>query len=194
MSFRLICVLLAIVAVMVGAGLTFGERVPSPSKITAERGNYNALEGKPAPDFSLKDQNGKAFRLSEQRGKKVILFFNEGIMCYPACWDQMAALGTDKQLNNDSVVSASIVTDERSAWDSAIKKMPELASGTVLYDTDKNVSTTYDVLLLPSSMHRGIMPGHTYIVVDEQGIVRYTSDDPSMGIRNDELVMQISKL
>ena len=36
--------------------------------------------GKPAPDFSLKDQNGKEVRLSHFRGKNVVLAF------FPLAW------------------------------------------------------------------------------------------------------------
>jgi len=31
--------------------------------------------GKPAPDFSLKDQNGKVVQLSSLKGKKILLSF-----------------------------------------------------------------------------------------------------------------------
>jgi cytochrome oxidase Cu insertion factor (SCO1/SenC/PrrC family) len=34
--------------------------------------------GKPAPDLSLKDHNGAAFRLSEQKGSWVLLYFYRG--------------------------------------------------------------------------------------------------------------------
>jgi cytochrome oxidase Cu insertion factor (SCO1/SenC/PrrC family) len=34
--------------------------------------------GQTAPDFTLKDQDGKDFRLSEQRGPWVLLFFYRG--------------------------------------------------------------------------------------------------------------------
>jgi cytochrome oxidase Cu insertion factor (SCO1/SenC/PrrC family) len=34
--------------------------------------------GQIAPDFTLKDQNGKDFRLSDQRGHWVLLFFYRG--------------------------------------------------------------------------------------------------------------------
>lgn len=193
MNIKLVGILVLVASLMVGTALMFGERVPSPTKVTAKKGDYSSLVGKIAPDFSLNDQNGKTFKLSDQRGKKVILFFNEGIMCYPACWNQMAALGTDGKLNNSEVVSASIVTDERAQWDSAIKKMPDLAKGLILYDTSKNISTEYGVLTLASSMHRGTMPGHTYIIVDEQGVVRYTDDDPSMSVKNDNLIAEINK-
>lgn len=35
----------------------------------------NVLEGKKAPDFELKDQNGKQHKLSSYKGKKVLLYF-----------------------------------------------------------------------------------------------------------------------
>jgi len=34
--------------------------------------------GKPAPDFTLNDQDGKPFNLSGQRGKWVLLYFYRG--------------------------------------------------------------------------------------------------------------------
>jgi peroxiredoxin len=34
--------------------------------------------GKPAPDFTLKDQHDKTFRLASLRGKRVLLIFYRG--------------------------------------------------------------------------------------------------------------------
>lgn len=195
MNLKLGSLLVLIAILMVGAAFRYGENTPSLTKTTAIAGDYESLIGKIAPDFSLPDQNGKVFKLSDQRGKKVVLFFNEGIMCYPACWNQIAALGTDSILNSPSVVSASVVIDHRSQWDSAIKRMPDLAKGLILFDTNKNISTTYGVLTLPSvMMGKGNMPGHTYVIVDGQGVVRYKFDDPQMGIRNEKLTKEIGKI
>lgn len=41
----------------------------------AERRFVSKLEGKPAPDFALEDLDGKLVRLSDLRGKPVLLAF-----------------------------------------------------------------------------------------------------------------------
>jgi peroxiredoxin len=44
--------------------------LPKPQIISAQ--------GKPAPDFSLKDHDGRSFRLASLRGKRVLLVFYRG--------------------------------------------------------------------------------------------------------------------
>ncbi|MBI2009216.1 redoxin domain-containing protein [Candidatus Saccharibacteria bacterium] len=191
MSKRLIIILVLIAGLMFAvAQLTDG----SGQKESKVKDPLATMVGKPAPEFTLKSHNGKQFTLNQQRGKKVILFFNEGIMCYPACWNQMAALGSDPKLNSDQVVSVSIVNDQAEQWAQAVKKMPELGKGLILLDTDKRVVNMYGMLNLPSSMHKGGMAGHTYLILDEQGIVRYTLDDPAMAIQNETLINELTKL
>ncbi len=190
MSKKLMLILVLIAGLMFAAAqFTSGGQ----KKETNAKGPLDAMVGRPAPEFSLSSYDGKQFILSQQRGKKVILFFNEGIMCYPACWNQMAALG-DPKLNSEQVISASIVADKADEWMQAVKKMPELGRGTILLDTDKQVSQMYDMMNLPSSMHRGSLAGHTYLIIDKEGIVRYTFDDPSMGIQNDILISELEKI
>jgi cytochrome oxidase Cu insertion factor (SCO1/SenC/PrrC family) len=48
-------------------------RVPKPTIASAV--------GKPAPNFVLKDQDGKDFALASQRGHKVLLMFYRGYWC-----------------------------------------------------------------------------------------------------------------
>ena len=75
-----------------------------------------------------------------------------------------------------------------------IKKDPKLGSATVLLDTDKKVSQSYGVLTVASSMHRGQYPGHTYVIIDESRVIRYEYDDAQIGVRNYELLSELSKL
>lgn len=194
MSKKLILILVVIGLVMFGAASLV--KSGSGTKEGPAKGQQplGSMVGKPAPDFSLQNQRGETFKLSDMRGKKTVLFFNEGIMCYPACWNQMAALSTDGQLNNSEVLSASIVVDPVEHWGKAFQQMPDLAKGTVLFDTDKLVSEQYGMLSLESSMHRGSMPGHTYLVIDQDGVVRYVLDDPKMAIQNKILVAELQKI
>ncbi len=72
--------------------------------------------------------------------------------------------------------------------------MPELGDSTILLDLTKNVSKEYGALSLPSSMHKGQFPGHTYLIVDKEGVIRFIKDDPQMAVRNDELKVELEKL
>lgn len=155
---------------------------------------FNKLNGKPAPDFTLESYDGKKIILSSLKGKNVVLFFSEGLMCYPACWNQIAAFGKDNRFARGDLVVLTIVNDRRKDWKSAIEKMPELAQAIVLFDTNRLVSKAYGVLALPSSMHRGQLPGHTYVIVDRDGMISFVRDDEQMAIRNDLLIQEIEKL
>ena len=152
---------------------------------------FVAAVGKKAPDFTLSDMEGNQVALSSLLGKNVILFFNEGLMCYPACLDQVVEL--DK-LNADNTVAYSIVVDSPKQWVDAQKDLPYLKGAKVLFDSGAKVSRQYDTLTLASSMHRGMFPGHTYYLIDKEGIVRFTLDDPYMANRNKELSAELAKL
>lgn len=155
---------------------------------------FKNLVGKKAPDFTLSSSNNNDISLSSLKGKKVVLFFNEGLMCYPACWNQIVELSKDKRFVSQDIAVLSIVVDASAQWQQAISQMPELAKATVLFDATKSVSQNYGILTLSSSMHRGTMPGHSYVVIDKEGIVRYVFDDPSMSIQNDMIVSELAKI
>ena len=155
---------------------------------------FQSLVGKVAPDFTLESYDQGQVNLQKLRGKKVVLFFTEGLMCYPSCWNQMAAFAKDSTFNNKDTVTLSITVDPKNDWRQAVEKMPELSSATVLFDTDRSVSNTYGVLSLSSSMHKGQFPGHTYLILDKEGIVQFARDDPQMGIRNEELKIELEKI
>lgn len=155
---------------------------------------FDALLGNQAPDFALPSYDGKQVSLKNYRGKNVLLFFNEGLMCYPACWNQIVAFGKDDAFKNSDTVVLNITVDSKDNWKKAIDKMPELAGNTVLLDPNREVSSLYGVLALNSSMHRGQFPGHTYILVDKESIVRFVKDDAQMAVRNQELLTEVAKL
>ncbi|OGH16963.1 MAG: hypothetical protein A3F30_04335 [Candidatus Levybacteria bacterium RIFCSPHIGHO2_12_FULL_37_12] len=155
---------------------------------------FKNLVGRKAPDFTLSSSNNGDISISSLKGKKVVPFFNEGLMCYPACWNQIVELSKDKRLARGDIAVLNIVVDSSADWKNAISQMPDLAKSTVLFDTTKSVSQNYGVLALPSSMHRGTMPGHSYVVIDKTGIVRFVFDDSAMGLQNDMMISELSKI
>lgn len=162
--------------------------------VIANSDALNSLVGKSMPNIQLTDKDGKIYTPADFKGKYTVLFFNEGLMCYPACWNQMASFGSDQRFNSDQVQAISIVTDSAKDWETAIAKMPELAKVTTMFDRGAKASAQLGMLTTNSSMHRGSLPGHTYVMVDKEGIVRYVFDDPNMANANDSLYSKIQEL
>lgn len=154
----------------------------------------DAFMNKPSPDFALADRDGGMYSLNELRGKNIILFFNEGLMCYPACWNQIAALAKDERFKNADTVVLSVVADPPGEWQKAVEQMPELAKATVVFDKNAAVSKQFGMLTTASSMHYGSLPGHTFILIDKEGVIRHIFDDPNMSIHDDQLVAELGKL
>lgn len=163
---------------------------PKPADTTV----FNGLLNNPAPDFTLESYDGKKVTLSSLKGKNVVLFFNEGIMCYPACWNQIVAFGKDGEFAIKNTIVLNINVDAKNDWAGAVKKMPELAAGTVLLDTQRSISSAYGVLTVESSMHRGQFPGHSYVIINKDGVVKFVWDDPQMAVRNKEILAEIEKI
>ncbi|KKU09902.1 MAG: Alkyl hydroperoxide reductase/ Thiol specific antioxidant/ Mal allergen [Candidatus Woesebacteria bacterium GW2011_GWB1_45_5] len=200
---------LAFIATLVGGVAIFNKAkpvtaTPSPNgdmasmhapPPAADDAKFKSLLGNPAPEFNLQSYNGKNFDLASFKGKNVVLFFSEGAMCYPSCWDQVNEFTKDiKKFDDKNAVVVTVVVDSKSDWSEAVKKDSKLASATVLLDVDKKVSQSYGVLTVDSSMHRGQFPGHTYVIIDKEGVVRYEYDDSQMGIRNYELLSELNKI
>lgn len=153
----------------------------------------NSLVGNLMPDIQLSNKDGKTITTADFKGKNTVLFFNEGLMCYPACWNQIAAFGNDQRFNSDQIQAVSVVVDSAADWQRAMSKMPQLAQATTLHDAGAQASRQLGVLTTASSMHRGSLPGHTYILLDKEGIVRFVLDDPNMAIANDLIFDKIQE-
>ncbi len=151
---------------------------------------FSEVIGEVAPSFTLTNQDGSKFTLSDHNDKTVVLFFSGGAMCYPACWDQIADLSEDERFNNDDVLAVSIVVDGKEKWDQIISSQPKYGAGTLLFDPDRTVSKAYDMLNTPSSMHKGSFPGHTYLIIKD-GVIAYMLDDPKMALNTDEIASNL---
>jgi peroxiredoxin len=191
-----------VVAVVIGIGILGYFLYKTPAKnsnlsqnqtsTSQNNGDLNSLIGKPLPEIQLVDKDGKTYTNADFKGKNTVLFFSEGLMCYPACWNQIAEFGSDSRFATADTQAFSVLMDPSSNWQQAVAKMPQLAKANTLFDVNGTVSRQFNLLSLPSSMHKGILPGHTYILIDKEGIVRYVKDDPNMAIADDQLLNQIA--
>jgi peroxiredoxin len=129
--------------------------------------------GKEAPPVTLPTTGGGEFDLAKLRGKRVLLYFQEGVTCEP-CWNQIrdidADLGEFRALGIDTV--ATIAADPVSA----LKRLAgdyKLATP-VLADTTLAVSNAYHANLY--GMMGTSRDGHSFILVGRDGRIEWRAD------------------
>ena len=151
--------------------------------------------GTPAPAFDERDViSGQAISSAALRGKNVLLFFSEGIMCQ-ACFQQIQALeARDADLKRRGLVLVNITNDK--AGDAQQAAATYRLSTPLIADEDRDMSSAYDVL--GQGMHPNTA-GHTFILVDRAGIIRWRRDywlgsDPTMYVKPDKLFADIPNL
>ena len=124
-----------------------------------------------APDFTLKDERGEDWRLSEQRGRVVVLLFYPGDDT-PVCTKQLCSVRdhwSDYLATGAEVVGISTDTVESHQKFSESYELPLR----LLSDTEGKVTRLYGV--------RSWIPGRSaraVIVVDASGVIRYRKVEP----------------
>lgn len=119
---------------------------------------FSNLLNKPAPDFKLKDIDGKAWSLSELQGKVVVLNF-WFILCKP-CVAEMTSLNRiKKSYAPGKVVFLALSTDNNEAIKSFLKT--HTFDYNILPNASK-IGELYDIYAYPTSM-----------VIDRNGIIRF---------------------
>lgn len=126
--------------------------------------------GDPAPLFEGKDQNGNTVKLSDLRGKKVVLYF------YPkddtsGCTAQACDLRDNKEaLQKACYEIIGVSTDDEKSHQKFINK--HNLNFTLLADTDKQIVEQYDVWKEKSMYGRKYMGTvRTTFLIDEKGII-----------------------
>lgn len=169
-----------------GAG-TFATATPSPSMAmdmasgnpaTHGSAQYPYAIGDPgpgvaAPEFTLKSTAGGSFDLASYSGKRVLLYFMEGLTCQP-CFDQIVAI--QKQMGGFTAMGIeTIVAITNNPYAQLKQKADDqgLTIG-VLADEDGAVSMRYTALRY--GMMMGMNPGHTFILVGADGRILWRAD------------------
>jgi peroxiredoxin Q/BCP len=135
-------------------------------------GNPNATqEGATAPDFALQDGEGATWRLSDQRGKVVVLLFYPGDET-PICTRQMCSVRDrweDYAATGAEVVGISTNTVDSHKSFAEHHDLPLR----LLADVDRKVADLYGAQsLIPGKVARSVF------VIDAKGVVRYRDVRP----------------
>ena len=158
---------------------------------TDNRGSAgNRLKSGPAPAFAVNDVvSGRRLTSSSFKGRNTLLFFSEGVMCQ-ACLQQIQSLeDISDQLAKRHLALVSITPDSPGQLRQAVAEY-EIRTP-LLSDESRRMSTDYDVLGL--GMHAD-MPGHTFILVDRRGMIRWRHDYKEMFVPTDKLLKAIPKI
>ena len=134
-------------------------------------GTEKASLGSEAPDFSLPDGNGNSWKLSDQRGKVVVLLFYPGDET-PICTRQMCSVRDrwdDYMATGAEVVGISTDSVESHQKFASNHELPLR----LLSDSDQNVANLYGARsLIPGKVARSVF------VIDAQGVIRHRKVQP----------------
>lgn len=145
-------------------------------------------EGQPAPDFALQDGAGAEWRLSDHRGKVVVLLFYPGDET-PICTRQMCSVRdrwADYSATGAEVVGVSTNTVDSHKSFAEHHDLPLR----LLADADRKVADLYGAQsLIPGKVARSVF------VIDADGIIRHRDVRP-LGLfrpKDDDVIAAIRK-
>jgi len=174
----LVAIIVGVAVLALGVIFFLNNRGGSTAGGTGQAGQYAFQVGRPGPGemalaIQLPSTAGGTFDLASQRGKTVLLYFQEGLTCQP-CWDQLkdiqSHIGQFHALGIDTIVS--ITTDPLNALQQ--KVADERLTIPVLSDPQLVVSRAY------TANGYGMMgtsrDGHTFVVVGPDGRIGFRAD------------------
>jgi peroxiredoxin Q/BCP len=147
----------------------------------------NLQEGDKAPDFTAKDQNGKEVRLSDFKGKKVVLYFYPKDDT-PGCTEQACNLRDNYSLLiNKGFVVLGVSTDGEKSHKKFEKKF-ELPF-TLVADEDKKIVDAYGVWGEKKFMGKTYMGTHREtFLIDENGVIKAIIRKPNTKNHTEEVL------
>jgi peroxiredoxin len=132
--------------------------------------------GEPAPDFTLRDQDGEDVSLSDYRGRKVILVFYPADFS-PVCGDQLSIYQEVKpEIAEKGAELIGISVDNTWAHKAFQEKIGIDTTLLADFEPKGEVARAYG-----SYIDGAGTANRTLVLVDENGMVAWTYESPSPG-------------
>jgi peroxiredoxin len=132
--------------------------------------------GEPAPDFTLRDQDGEDVSLSDYRGRKVMLVFYPADFS-PVCGDQLSIYQEVKpEIAEKGAELIGISVDSTWAHKAFQEKIGIDTTLLADFEPKGEVARAYG-----SYLDGAGTANRTLVLVDENGIVAWTYESPSPG-------------
>jgi peroxiredoxin (alkyl hydroperoxide reductase subunit C) len=132
--------------------------------------------GEPAPDFTLRNQDGEEVSLSDLRGRRVLLVFYPFDFS-PVCTDQLSVyqeVRPDFEEKGVEVVGISV--DHPYAHKAFREKLGIDTTLLADFEPKGEVSRAYG-----SFVEKGGMSNRTLVLIDPNGVVEWSYESPSLG-------------
>ena len=163
-------------------GLLLVAGIITAGLLSSKPQDQTAATSTPAPTFTLTDTTGDRVDLAAFRGRNVILYFSEGAGCQ-SCLLQMAQIEAQQaQFDQANITVLPIVMNTR---DQITADMAANNVQTPFLLDDGTVSTEYGTI--GRGMHAGL-PGHSFVVIDTNGMQRWYGEYPSMWLEPGDLL------
>jgi peroxiredoxin Q/BCP len=149
--------------------------------------------GQPAPDFELPDQDGNPVRLSDLRGRRVVLYFYPKADT-PGCTTQACGI---RDHSADYEAAGATVLGVSPDPVKAVKKFHDKQSlgFTLLADEDHAVAERYGVWVEKSMYGRTYMGNaRATFLIDEEGVVRHVIPKASPKTHDDAVLAALGAL
>jgi peroxiredoxin len=161
--------LVVVIAGIIGAALYSSQ----PQQVTTSTA---------APDFTLTDTSGATHALADYRGQNVVLYFSEGAGCQ-SCLVQMGEI--EKMASEFKAANITVLPIVMNTKDQILTDMQANGVTTPFLLDDGTVSTAYGTI--GKGMHGGL-PGHSFVVIDAEGIQRWYGEFPGMWLNPQDLL------
>jgi peroxiredoxin (alkyl hydroperoxide reductase subunit C) len=132
--------------------------------------------GEPAPDFTLRNQDGEEVSLSDLRGRRVLLVFYPFDFS-PVCTDQLSVYQEVKpDFEEKGVEVVGISVDHPYAHKAFREKLGIDTTLLADFEPKGEVSRAYG-----SFVEKGGMSNRTLVLIDPNGVVEWSYESPSLG-------------